>query len=423
MKAKINILTNIVRNFVGESLFLQLIPFGNLIMLIDMKKIMTSLLVLMLCTTMAAQSADFKILYGPYLQSVTGHEATVVWVTNHTAVSWVEVKPDDGSTFFGEATRPRFYQDVDGRHKFGTMHRITLTGLQPGTAYRYRICSKEVTALENYYVGYGKVLASRPGKDTTFRTLDSTKQSASFVVLNDIHEDNEMLEKLLSHEDLNALDGVIYNGDMVSNMFNEKQLFDGFVNTSVKLFARRLPFFYARGNHETRGQFGNEYMTYFPTPTGHPYYTFRQGPVFFIVLDAAEDKPDDHDEYHGIVDYDSYRARQAQWLKTVVESDACRQAPVKIAIMHIPPHPHYDYGSIQADKLFIPLLNQAGVKLMMSGHTHRYAYYPKGESGDCQFPLLVNGKGNSVHVDVIGTRITLTIKDKDGKILKEISLL
>lgn len=387
-----------------------------------MKKTIATLSMLLVCTMAFAQQEAFKIIYGPYLQSVTEHEATIVWVTNHNALSWVEVKPDDGTPFFGESTRPRFYQDVDGRHKFGTVHSIKLTGLQAGTAYRYRIYSKEITALENYYVGFGHVETSRIGKNATFRTLDPSKEKVSFLILNDIHERNEDLDKLLGNEDLRALDGVIYNGDMLSNMFNEKQVFDGFVNTSVKHFAGWLPFFYTRGNHETRGQFGNEFMTYFPSPTGHPYYTFRQGPVFFIVLDAAEDKPDDHNEYHGMVDYDSYRAQEARWLQSVIESDACRKAPIRIAIMHIPPYPRYGYGDIQADKLFVPLLNQAGIKLMISGHTHRQAYYPKGESGDCQFPLFINGTRHSVRLDANGTEVTLRIKDLDGKVVKEIKL-
>jgi predicted MPP superfamily phosphohydrolase len=377
---------------------------------------------LLLCMTAFAQSPDFKILYGPYLQNVTTNEATVVWVTSHNAVSWIEVRPNDGTTFFDEAVVPRFYEDVDGRHKFGTVHRVTITGLQPGTSYRYRLCSKEVTALENYYVGYGKVRAIQATRNTTFRTLDTTKTKISFAVLNDVHENNEALEKLLKQEDLGALDFVFYNGDMVSNMFNEKQVFDGFINTSVKLFASHLPFFLARGNHETRGQFGNEYMNYFPTPTGHPYYTFRQGPVFFIVLDAAEDKPDNHDEYHGIVDYDKYRAQEAEWLKKVVASDECRQAPVRIVFMHIPPYPPAGYGDIQANKLFVPLLNQMGVDLMLSGHTHRYAYYPKGEGGDCQFPLLINGARQLLHVDVDGKQISMHITTVDGKSFKDIKL-
>ena len=83
-------------------------------------------------------------------------------------------------------------------------------------------------------------------------------------------------------------DFVVFNGDMVSHMDSERQILDGFIDKAVEMFASEVPFYMVRGNHEGRGLFADRYPDYFPASTGMPYYTFRQGPVFFIVMDGGE---------------------------------------------------------------------------------------------------------------------------------------
>ena len=52
-------------------------------------------------------ASAIKIIYGPYLQAVTDTEATVVWVTDQKATSWVEVAPVDGTNFYN-VERPKY---------------------------------------------------------------------------------------------------------------------------------------------------------------------------------------------------------------------------------------------------------------------------------------------------------------------------
>ncbi|MDL2221175.1 metallophosphoesterase family protein [Parabacteroides sp. OttesenSCG-928-N08] len=383
------------------------------------KVILFSLLFISAC--LSAQN-DFHILYGPYLQGVTEKEATVVWVTTQDAVSWVELAPDDGSHFYAEE-RPQYFQTNFGKKVIGKLHKVTLTGLEKGTSYRYRIYSKEVTAQENYFIGYGKVAASAvyQRQPFFFKTLDCSKPTTHFTMVNDIHEKSDLLERLLSHADKKQLDFVLFNGDMVTNMFSEQQLFDGFLAQASSSFAAELPFFMARGNHETRGLFSTEYINYFPTPTGQPYYSFQQGPAFFIVLDAGEDKPDSDIEYHGLAAFDGYRENQVNWLKETLASEAFRNAPVKIVIMHVPPIRSTWHGPIQVKKHFIPLLNEAGIDLMLSAHLHRHFFIPKGEEG-CNFPILINANTQRLDVSVEGQSITLRLFDEEGKAVGEYKL-
>lgn len=359
-----------------------------------------------------AQS-DFNIKYGPYLQNVGENEATVVWVTSKNALSWVEIAPDDGSNFYAEE-RPQSFQTVNGRKKVGNLHKVKIKGLNKGTKYRYRIYSREVLDNAGWDTKYGRIAASSPSRTFSLKTLDSSKSDTHFAMVNDIHADSKKLESLIKQVDLSQLDFIMFNGDMMTHLNSEQAMFDGFVNKSVEMFASNIPFFFTRGNHETRGPFSVEFMDYFPTSTGMPYYSFRQGPAYIIMLDSGEDKPDSDIEYGGLSAFDSYREEQVEWLKKIVESEEFKQAPVKIVGIHIPAFTSTWHGTLHVQKLFIPILNNAGIDLMLCGHTHRHSFIPKGEKGN-NFPILINSAHEIVDILVSGKQIKIIIKDEGGK--------
>lgn len=56
----------------------------------------------------------------------------------------------------------------------------------------------------------------------------------------------------MSQIDFAKTDFVVFNGDMVSFSLNEDQIFSGFMDTAVSVFAKEIPMYYARGNHETQ---------------------------------------------------------------------------------------------------------------------------------------------------------------------------
>lgn len=384
-----------------------------------MKK--TSLLLLCFLFCFSAFSKEpFKINYGPYLQNVGEEEVTIVWTTNKEAYSWVELAPSDQMNFYAEE-RPSFFETVNGRKLVGKLHKVTITGLEKGTRYRYRIYSREVVDNLNWDTSFGRVAASSAYQLFSFRTLDATKDEASFVMLNDIHANNERLDSLINVSKVMEQDFVVFNGDMMTHLNSEQLMFDGFLNKSVDLFASNIPFFFTRGNHETRGPFSTRFMDYFPSHTGKPYYTFQQGPAFFIMLDGGEDKPDTDIEYGGLSAFDGYRAEQANWLQQVVTSEEFKKAAVKIVVMHIPPFTSTWYGTLQVEKLFMPILNQAGIDLMLCGHTHRYSFLPKGEKSNT-FPILTNSNNEVVEVKVKGTDISIQIKSAEGKVTKQVDL-
>ncbi|MGL4293553.1 MAG: metallophosphoesterase [Bacteroidales bacterium] len=366
--------------------------------------------------------AEIKIKRGPYLQRVSQDEVTVVWTTDAPAMSWVEIAPDDDSHFYGEE-RDRFYQTEWGKKKIGTEHAVRISGLEKGAAYRYRIYSKEVVTNKNVQILFGEVAANDILKKKPFRfkTPDEQSQSVSFTMVNDIHADDSLFCDLTKNVLSEQRDFVVFNGDMLSDMRSEDQLFDGFLNSASKLFASQIPFYYVRGNHELRGTFSHEFMNYFPSLSGNPYYSFRQGPAFFIVLDGGEDKTDQDIRYYGTADFDAYRKEEAQWLKEVTQSEEFKQAPFKIVLLHMPPA-YNDKGWHGVNELrthFLPVLNEAGIDLMLCGHEHRLSYQEAGKNG-FSFPVLINSNKYKVNASVGNDKIKLDVVDRTGKTVKTI---
>ncbi len=378
-----------------------------------MKKLL--LMFMLLCGVYSAQA--IKIVHGPYLQAVTDTEVTIMWITDAEAMSWVEIAPND-KTHFYQTERPKYFNTYLGKKLFGKIHKVRITGLTPGTTYRYAVHSKEVLHTKYHRVHYGNVAATNVYRKGThkFTTLNPAKESVEFVVLNDIHSSQEKLEALLNNCEKGKTDMVFFNGDMVTLVNNEQNLFDGFVDTSVKRFASNIPFYMVRGNHETRGYFATRYLDYFPTLSGMPYYTLKQGDVFFIVLDGGEDKPDSNIEYYETALYDQYRTEEAEWLKKVVESEECKSAKYRVVLMHMPPlkGDKMWHGPLHAAECFLPLLNNADISVMLCGHTHKYSFNTTPAKSNATFPILVNAHNTALKAHVNGEGITVEVVDMDG---------
>ena len=364
-----------------------------------------------------AAAAQIQVLYGPYLQNVKAGEATIVWEADKPSVGWVEIAPDDGTHFYG-VERPQYFDTADGVKNTSLLHTVKVTGLTPGTTYRYRVFAQEVLSHESYHVVYGRVASTRAADPKTrFTTCDPDKPSTSFLMVNDVHGRSGIITTLLDRAGYEDKDLVIFNGDMVTHFTDRETIFDGFMNESVGLFASFKPMYYARGNHEPRGEFATSFRNYFSPREPFLYYTFRQGPVCFIMLDTGEDKPDSDIEYSGITDYDNYRTEQVEWMKTLGDNPDFRDARFRVVIAHMPPSTEAGIWHGQREVLtkFVPVLNELGVDLMLSGHLHRYTYEEPGEV--IKFPVLVNTNNSVVSVETTGDRMELKVVDSDGKTL------
>lgn len=384
-------------------------------MIMNARTYLLTTLFLSISMSLVSQSR-FSITHGPYLQGLTENEVTVVWTTNKKAISWVELAPDD-ETHFYRKPRPQFFSESHGFKVIDSVHMVRLRNLKPNTTYRYRIYSQEVLGHEGYHVAYGRTVASNVYSvaPLKFTTNNPQKEEISFLVLNDIHGNDELMDSLLIGTRWDKTDLVFFNGDMTNDLRSEKRLFDDFLDKAVTLFAKETPFYYARGNHETRGNFAITFPRYFPTPTGQLYYMFRQGPVCFIVLDCGEDKPDTDIEYCGIAAFDNYRNEQAQWLKEIIQNDKFKQSPFRVVIAHIPPFGNW-HGEYEVLDKFVPILNKAQINLMICGHLHTYIYRERNDT--VNFPILVNHNREMISIQANKKQMDIHISNSKGKQVK-----
>ncbi|MCY4780745.1 metallophosphoesterase family protein [Sphingobacterium sp. UT-1RO-CII-1] len=360
-----------------------------------------------------------KISHMPYLQGLTENSVSIVWTSNKPAIAWVELADDDGSHFYKEE-RAKFFASKDGFKSVGTLHEVKLKNLSPNTTYRYRVYVQEVLQHEGTKVIYGSTAATGVYRQEPLKFKTNGKQEeVNFAVVNDIHGRNNILKSMVKQVDLKTTDFIVFNGDMVDNLLSEEQMFGGFMDTATALFASEIPMYYARGNHETRGPFAFDYSKYFPTSSGKLYYSFTVGDASFIVLDCGEDKPDSDIEYSGIVDMDQYRTDQAEWLKDELQKDTYKNAKYKVIICHMPPFGGW-HGEEDIAKKFVPLLNESGAQIMLSGHLHKHMIVKENEVHS--FPVIVNSNNNLLKVSLTKSHASFKVVDLEGKLVDEVKL-
>lgn len=371
--------------------------------------------------TLLVAGQSITITHGPYLQAMSEKGATIVWTTNKEAISWVEVAPDGTDSFYSQE-HAQYYDTTLGSRVIDTLHTVQIEGLQPGTTYRYRIFSKEVLGYHGHRVLYGSIASTNvySRQPLRFTTLDKNRAEVTFKVVNDIHSRADMMHDMLKEVNRNNTDMVFFNGDMVSTINNNQQLFDGFMDSAIDLFASEVPIFFVRGNHETRGVYSNRFLHYFPTINNKPYYNFTQGPVHFLVLDSGEDKPDSDIEYSELAQFDAFRDKQAKWLEQIVETEEFKNATYRVVIMHIPPVGSTWHGTLDLQRKFLPILNQANIDIMLCGHEHSHNYIE--QSATVAFPILVNDNEAYLDVKADSKAMRILVKNRQSDVLHKFTI-
>ncbi len=378
-----------------------------------MKKILTLALMLAVSTSAFA----IRITYGPYVQAVTKETVTIVWATDKTAISWVETAPHDKTHFYA-FERPKFFQTSLGRKVPTKLHSITIPN--PNTdgksAFRYRAYSQEITSNKGGRTMYGRVASTRifAYRHIYVKTLDYNKKSIDCIIMNDQHGIDGTYEFLNQRVNRKSTDAVFFVGDMASgpetkqtSVYNK---ISGRVNNlkNKETPLHEVPVFMARGVNESTGKLGRNYMSHFPTSTGKPYYTVRYGSTCFIVLDSGYDLKDKASGH----DYTTYRKEQAQWLANALKGEDVQTAKFKVVLMHIPPVAGTAPVSKELRELFVPMLEEAGVTLMISGYTHNAKMHEAGKK--CKFPILENATNNVINLRATQERMDVVVEDFYG---------
>ena len=311
-----------------------------------------------------------------------------------------------------------FYDHANGvlRSKC-KVHHMSVPAATLEEAGGYTICERRIP--------HRKAYCSKPDAvvETAFSFYPVPQENARAYMIADTH--NRVAEPIRAARTFGDFDFLIFNGDVPDNsdlIRNIQTIF----RIAGALTGGTKPIVFARGNHELRGRFAEDYAEYVPSDGGGFFYSFRLGSISGVILDCGEDKPDDHREYGGTICCHEFRQAQTRFL------ESCRpdpQAQTRLVIAHSPftmkfPSPFdieedtYSYWS----KL---LRDNVQPDAMLCGHTHTMEIIQKGSESDylgqpCTVVIgskpgngYFAGAGFTFRSDAIDVAFT----DSDGKTL------
>jgi len=311
------------------------------------------------------------IIRGPYLQTGTPNSVRIKWRTN---------VPTESIVHYGTSLNGLENIISDSTQK--TEHELSVSGLTPNTKYFY-----EISDSDSAYV---------PGNSEMFVITSppaATKQFVRAWILGDAGTANQnqynVRDRYYEYVEAapnaqNQTDMMLFLGDNAYSDGTDSEyqsaLFDVYSDMLKKTVA-----WSTLGNHDghsaTSSTQSGPYYDIFSFPTAgeaggtssgtEAYYSFDYANIHFIVLES-------HQLYNNTTQMDwclaDIQATTQDWI---------------VAFFH---HPAYTKGSHDSDiekelvamrNNFIPMLEENGVDLVLSGHSHSYerSYFINGHYG------------------------------------------
>lgn len=261
-----------------------------------------------------------EFLTTPIVYAVKDTYQIFVPVTCET-VMWVQV---------GERC---FYDDCNGIFRSAcSTHRMVVPMSLLDKEKKYTICYRIVHERKPYWSKTSDVMTY----ESCFRPVE--KEPVHIYHLADAHAYVE--EPIAAAQYFgDQLDLLILNGDIPDHSGTVED-FKNVHLIASSVTGGEIPVVFARGNHDTRGAAAELLPDHTPTDCGRSYFTFRLGHVWGVVMDTAEDKRDDCEEYGGVVCSHDFRLRETEFLKEVIEN--CREeyeaegVKNRIVVCHLP---------------------------------------------------------------------------------------
>ena len=295
--------------------------------------------------------------YGAVVYAVED-DYQIIFSTSDSAIAWVEIG--------GEC----YYDLYAGSMKSADrVHKIEVPQNVLDDAGSYKICAKQMI----YRGPFGGYTGPEISESYDFRPVD-TSDGLTYFALSDVHECVDAAVAAAAGE----YDFIAVLGDVVSMVETEAdaQLANELAH---RITGGEIPVIYARGNHEIKGEYAEDFWKYVGAKGQDYYYSVTLGEdVFCVVLDLGEDHEDDWWEYYGTAQFDLYRAGQTEMLEQILESGRHESYRYRLALCHIP-IVYVDQDGLFEDfrREWTRLLNGMEIDLCLSGHQHAlYQFLP-----------------------------------------------
>jgi 3',5'-cyclic AMP phosphodiesterase CpdA len=319
-----------------------------------------------------------KLVGGPYVVRVGPDRATVAWVLEFT----------------------------EGGKSVLHAQKLTISGLTPGKTYHYDVLGKDEGK------GYFK---SAPDGASRFR----------FAIFGDTRSRHEVHQNVVNALAKAEPDFVLHTGDLVADGSKTEQwpVFFGIERDLL----RKTAFFPALGNHER-----NDPRFYEFFDIEKPYYSFRWGGAYFVVLNSDLGNMAGNEE-----DRKAFWTEQSRWLEA--ELVKSQEAGFRFVVFHHPPITAVKrrQGEKHPVQEWMPLLEKYKVTAVFNGHDHNYQHHIKngvhyivtGGGGaplyevDSPVPGVTQAVEKIEHfviIEVDGREARLEAKALDGRLIERI---
>lgn len=300
----------------------------------------------------------------PYLQMMSPNAVTLRWQSE---------KEFDGVVNYG--FKPDQLNNIEKEHVTGEEHEIRLSGLKPATKYFYSAGDGNNTEFKGKEFWF-KTAPDKTAQDKTnpVRFWVTGDQGYPNPIQNQVRDAMLGWLKENPRADTNSpqLDFWLTTGDNAYRSGSNEQFQAGFF-APYKNILRNTPVWPAYGNHDARRW---AFFDIFSFPINaesggvasgtENYYSFDYANIHFVMLDTQDSDHDTNGDMLSWLKKDLQKTKQ-QWLITVFH------------------HPPYTKGSHNSDSKrdsrgrlvsvrenILPLLEKAGVDLVLSGHSHMY---------------------------------------------------
>lgn len=300
-----------------------------------------------------------SIKYKPAVYIVE-NEYQIVFGSNVEALAWVEVD------------NKRYYEDYAGYYNSTKkMHKVIVPMDVLDNAKEYTVGTQKLT----YRGPFGGFKGREIEETYSFRPVD-TSDGLNYYSISDVHMGLECSKEASDYNKDKEL--LILAGDIISMIDTYRDA--AYTNkVAYELTKGEIPVIYARGNHELKGKYMEEFHDYVGANGEDFFYKFSFGNVYGLVLDIGEDHDDDYWEYYDTCDFNEYRNRQLELIKSELESKEYLNYEYRLVVCHIPlPFINARHNHVDFKKDVTTLLNQMDIDMVISGHQHDLLVFEPG---------------------------------------------
>ncbi|MEN6306458.1 MAG: metallophosphoesterase [Anaerohalosphaeraceae bacterium] len=286
------------------------------------------------------------ILTHPYLQNLKIDGITVMWEVNQQVPCMLEYGLDSN---YGTPASITTENSGGGT----IIYKAVLTGLLPDETYHYQVTIDGI-----------------PLGDKTFATAPSSRINFSFAVWSDSQGHNhgvysgdpyEPTKAMMAHMAASGVKFAVTTGDLAENGDSYTDTKYYYLDRVAKYLGQTVPWFNAWGNHDAGQSSVIRKFADMPSKDRGGPYTAGYGSFSF-----------DYAGCHFLCSDDLTRSDFA-WVQNDLQQAVANHARQIFLFIHRPPYSERWYsGEADIRTNLVPLMEQYGVDICFSGHTHEY---------------------------------------------------